>query len=323
MTRSCALLSLIAGLTSATSGWWASATPADDLPFYAALHTRQAPTVDGGLDEACWQTAEMTRPFVAIGGAAVDVATQALACWDREHLYVAFICPEPRMKDLEDRIARADVGRFDESVELFLDAAGDRYSYVQLRVDILGNRDTHRRADLGDSLTPQWAGAVQRGVDAWTVEIAVPFAMLEAAQPGPATLWNWNVNRQRLAHGGPVQWTCWSDTKGGFHSPDRFGRLIFSDFRAWLRFHIRAQVEAVEAEMGDLVSRYPQAADSFLRQIEHLDRLQSEFLEALPEGRVELDSHRAAAYARGLILEASFSAALDEMRLTVLRDVLR
>lgn len=306
----------LAGL--AASGAWAT-----DLPFYAALNTRVAPRVDGVLDDACWQTAEKTRPFVAIGGDAVEVATQAMASWDRTHLYVAFICPEPRMKDLGERIAHKAVRKFDESIELFLDAAHDRFTYLQLRVDILGNRDTHRRNDPDDGLTSQWTGAASRGTDRWTVELAVPFAFLGAPAPHAATLWTWNVNRQRLAHRGPVQWTCWSDTKGGFHSPARFGQLVFTEFRAWLRFYVRGQLDAIEQQMGVLAGRYPRVADNLLARLEELDHRQAEFSGQLAKGRLEGDEERRAGFGQGQAVVAAYDEALAEMRRVVLRDVLR
>lgn len=311
---------IAAGLLSLTG---ALAQTPDDLPYYSALHTREAPRVDGVLDETCWRGAQQTRPFVTIGGAGVDVATRAMACWDRTTLYVAYVCPEPEMAHLEARLARGELGRMDESIELFLDAACDRFTYLQLRVDLLGNRDTHGRNDLADELTGRWRGAVARNAAGWTVEIAVPFALLKAQPPDAGRLWTWNANRQRLAHGGPVEWTCWSDTKGGFHSPARFGQLVFTDFRAWLRFHTKEQIDAVEEQMADLAARYPQVTGEFVARLGTLERERVQMMSDLTARPLSGDDERRAAAARSRALVAAYEAALQEMREVVLRDVLR
>jgi hypothetical protein len=295
---------------------------AGDLPFYAALHTREAPRVDGVLDEPCWLRAEQTASFVQIGGAAAQVESRSLACWDERSLYVAFICAEPLMADLQERIGRGEVQLFDESVEVFLDPACDRYSYLQLRVDVLGNRDTHRRNDPAVELDSQWSGAAGRGVDAWTVEMAVPFAML-GAPPTAGTVWSFNVNRQRIAHLGPVQWTCWSDTKGGFHSPSRFGHLVFTGYQAWLRFHFRSRLDAVEQEMGDLALRFPEVAGALAARLGQLDQQQVAFLGQVGAGEFGGEEDCRALFDRGEAILADYERALDEMRLVVIRDVLR
>jgi hypothetical protein len=314
---------LVAGVVMVLASGWPAGAQAGELPLYTALHTRGAPQLDGILDEACWRNAVRTSPFVVIGGAAAEVATQAMVCWDRDHLYVAYVCAEPLMEDIATRLARQKMNPFDESIELFLNAADDRYSYLQLRVDIMGNRDTHRRNDPANELTGQWSAAVSRRQDHWTVELAVPFALLGVSTPKAARQWSWNANRQRMAHGGPVQWTCWSDTRGGFHSPARFGHMIFTDYRAWLRFHFRGQFDAIEQRMGDLVQRYPQVADSFLRRLQQLDQQQVEFFRQVVEGQSEGEQGRRAVLDRGAELVAAYEQALAEMRLVVLREVLR
>ncbi len=317
------LTATAAGLTLVLAVTWASgAAHAGELPFYAAMCTRTAPHVDGMLDDACWQRAEKTAPFVAIGGAAVGVTTQAMACWDSTQLYLAFVCPEPLMADLAERIAQGKVGPFDESVEVFLDAAADQFSYVQLRVGILGNRDTHRRSDPAEELTGRWIGAARRGADRWTVELAVPFALV-GASPGAGTMFNFNVNRQRLPLAGPVEWTCWSDTKGGFHSPARFGHLVFTDYRAWLRQHFRSRLAAEEQRMGDLVLRFPQVAGQLHAELQRLDQEQGQFLGRVAAGEFKGERDCRTLFDEGETLVEAYERSLDEMRLVVIRDVLR
>lgn len=320
--RAARMLRSVTAVLVLAAGLSCGAVMAGDLPFYAALHTRETPRVDGVLDEPCWQRAEQTAPFAQIGGAAAEVPSRALACWDEGNLYVAFICSEPLMADLQARIGRGEIQPFDESIEVFLDPAHDRYSYLQLRVDVLGNRDTHRRNDPAVEVDCQWTGAAGHGVDAWTVEMAVPFAML-GPRPGADTLWSFNVNRQRMAHRGPVQWTCWSDTRGGFHSPSRFGHLVFTGYQAWLRFHFRSRLDAVEGQMGDLALRFPEVGEALSAQLRQLDQRQAAFLEQAAADEFGGEEDCRSLFDRGEALLAEYGQALDEMRLVVIRDVLR
>jgi cellulose/xylan binding protein with CBM9 domain len=295
---------------------------AGDLPFYAALKTRTAPRVDGVLDDACWRNAEKSAPFVALGGKPVEVKTRAVLCWDDKNLYVAFVCPEPCMKDLTDRIARGDVKPLEESVELFVDSTYDRYTYLQLRVGLLGGRQIRSRFNVANDLANRWTAAVHRAKDKWTVELAVPFDVL-GSPPKVTTLWSFNANRQRLAHRGPVQWTCWSDTKKGFHSPSRFGCLVFADYRPWLRFYFRSRIDAQEQRMGDLALRYPQVADKLLSELERLDRDQAKFFHRVSTAGFKGEQDCRALFDQGGALVSTYEQSVADMRVTVLRDVLR
>ena len=150
----------------------------------------------------------------------------------------------------------------------------------------------------------------------------MPFAMLES-EPGVTTLWSFNVNRQRLAHGGPVQWTCWSDTKGGFHSPSRFGCLVFTEYRAWLRFHFRGRIDGEEQRMGRLALRFPEVGDQLLAELKRLDQEQAAFFERLSARQFRGEQDCRALFDQGTALVNRYGQSLGEMRLTVLRDVLR
>lgn len=249
------LLFVVTGLLIA--GHVGNASASDSLLVYSASKVALAPTIDGILDEECWQNAEQTAPFVKIGGSNSPVETRGRLCWDEGRLYIALVCVEPRTDTLRERIQRGLLGPMEESIEIFIDSDYDQFTYLQFRVGVQGERDTHRGNDMEDSLTARWRGAAAVNADNWTVEAAIPFALL-GRKPSPRALWGLNLNRQRCLDP-QVLWTCWSDTQGGFHSPSRFGHLIFSGYADWLQAYYAGRVSETMEEVTDLLAQHPLA----------------------------------------------------------------
>lgn len=242
------LLLLVAGLLIA--GHVGNASASDSFLVYSASKVAQPPTIDGKLDEECWQSAEQTGPFVKIGGSNSPVETRGRMCWDDGRLYLALVCGEPRMDTLRERLERGLVAPTEESIEIFIDSDYDQFTYLQFRVGVQGERDTHRGNDMDDSLTARWRGAAAVNADNWTVEAAIPFALL-GRKPSPRALWGLNLNRQRCLEP-QVLWTCWSDTQGGFHSPSRFGHLVFTGYTDWLQNYYGGRAADTIGEMTNL-----------------------------------------------------------------------
>ena len=306
------LLSLPAG---------APARAADALPFLAALRTAQPPALDGRLDEPCWQGAEQTPPFVCIGGAAAPVETRGRACWDDTHLYVAVTCGEPLMGVLRERRDKGLLTPMEESVEIFIDTECDRFTYLQLRVGAQGERDTHNRNDIAHDLTPRWRAAAAGHEDHWSIEAAIPFALL-GGRPAPDALWGINFCRQRCIRPEGM-WTCWSDTRGGFHSPDRFGRLVFAPYGEWLGAYFGRRADGLAREMAEMAGAYPQGAAGMRERLPALEARRAEFRGAAAAAAPAGGPQCLAFFERGEALLASYERALDELRLAVIASEFR
>jgi len=82
----------------------------------------QPPTLDGALDDACWQTAGAIREmedFMRVPG--TEVQTTIMVCADADALYFGFDCREPATDALLAETAERDGPAWqDDSVELFL-----------------------------------------------------------------------------------------------------------------------------------------------------------------------------------------------------------
>ena len=100
-------------------------------------------TIDGKIAEPDWRKASPSAPLIGpIGqvheGMAADPAyrTTVRALWDKQNLYLAFVCRGPKyfatLRKHDDPLYTQDV------VEVFLDVAGDMRQYAELQVSPLG-----------------------------------------------------------------------------------------------------------------------------------------------------------------------------------------
>lgn len=200
---------------------------------YEAARIDQRPVIDGHLDEACWQQAPKANSFVRILKGPVQVQqTLFQVVWDDANLYLGITCLEPQPEAIRAEVRSRDLSAVmgDDAVEVFLHPRLDEPQYYQLAANSLGTRYDGRAFD--PSWNAEWQAAASVGEDAWYLECAVSFASL-GAYAAPGAVWGLNVNRDRQA-GGDTEWSGWSDTMGAFHSPERFGRLVFTGASAGL-----------------------------------------------------------------------------------------
>jgi len=183
-----------------------------------------APTLDGKIDEACWQQAGVLDNFLSVkGDRFAEVQTTTRVGLHDGVLYVAARCEEPLMDQLQtDAAPGSTVVWTDDCVELFIDTAGDGKAYAHLIVNAAGVRQDNLPGERG--VQYQWTAAAARGEDFWSIEAAIPLADLDTETPGDGSTWRFNVCRHRLPQ---RELSCWSATLKGFHVPHRFGVLAF------------------------------------------------------------------------------------------------
>ncbi len=201
------------------------AHPSAALPYAPNTYVVQRATasleIDGRLGEADWQAAAWTEDFVDIQGPsqpAPRFRTRAKMLWDSTHFYVAAEMEEPHV--WATLTERDTVIFYDNDFEVFVDPDGDTHLYYELEVNAFGTLwdlllPTPYR-DGGPAIDAWDIRDVEAGVDVqgtlndpsdtdegWTVEIAMPWSILEEAAPEgrpPAPGDRWRVNFSR------VQW---------------------------------------------------------------------------------------------------------------------
>lgn len=196
----------------------------------AAASFRGRPTIDGVLDERCWQTAEpVSKLYPSYPEARVDGATTFLFGHDEKNLYVGVECRDAEMAKLVAEIADRDGSVFREDcVGFFLNPDPEAARVYQIYVSALGtvfdqsitfDENMHYTTDI------TWNGgyevATKRGGDRWTAEIRIPFRELgkSASADHP---WRLNFRRKQQRTQATADWQVPID-----YNPRTFGEMLF------------------------------------------------------------------------------------------------
>ncbi len=180
---------------------------------------RGTPRLDGVLDDAVWTESPPITAFMRHTGEDTSrEPTKAWIAYDDSALYIAFHCPHRPGATLKlDARQRDGDTWLDDSVEVFLDPDHDHRTYVQFCVNAAGLvRDSRGRNAAWNSTARAQA---QQNPEAWSVELAIPFADLELTLQTD-TVWGVNLVRNDRVNGETVTWSL-----GGFHVPTRFGNV--------------------------------------------------------------------------------------------------
>lgn len=263
-------LSLTVGCIGSPDGD-ASVRP-DRRPFNPRSHpvyrTSAPVEVNGRLDESEWAAAPWTADFVDIrgeDGPTPRLRTRAKLLWDDEALYVAARLEDP---NVWGTLTQRDTALFhNNNFEVFIDPDGDTHNYYELEVNALETiwdllllkpyRDGGPAVDAWDIRGLEVGVEVQGTLndpsdtdEGWTVEIALPWRVLEEAAPEgrpPRAGEQWRLNFSRVqwpttvvdgsyrkdidttkAH--PEDNWVWSPQGTiNMHRPERWGIVQFAD----------------------------------------------------------------------------------------------
>jgi hypothetical protein len=227
--------------------------------------------VDGRLDEPAWQAASWTEDFVDILGPSRPTPrfrTRAKMLWDSTNLYIGVELSDP---DVWATITERDAVIFrDNDIEIFIDPDGDTHNYYELEMNALntvwdlllikpyrdGGPAVHSWDIQGLQTAVNVLGTLNDPSDrdkAWTLEIALPFAVLKECIPGkperPLAGDQWRINFSRVEYyldaekgkyakakdantGRPLAEDNWTWTPQGvinIHYPEMWGYVQFSD----------------------------------------------------------------------------------------------
>ncbi|MCM8758831.1 MAG: hypothetical protein NC906_03540 [Candidatus Omnitrophica bacterium] len=199
----------------------------EEESLYECYWLKEAPVIDGKMDDACWQNIPAARCFFLIGGNEFALVKPSVfkAGWDGENFYFGFMASEPETGKIISK--RLDGDKFlwtEDSVELFLfPPDADAWQFI---INAIGSR-WNGRGDTGTTLPLQnWQAKSYIGNDSWSVEVKIPFGIFKKI-PADGEKWKINVGRNNLT--GPVEErvSCWPRIKKSFHEIDNFGTLVF------------------------------------------------------------------------------------------------
>ena len=250
------------------------------IPEYVVHKSLSTLKIYGKLTEPEWQNAAVTQKFVLyVTGAAARLSTRAKFLWDDKYLYIGFICEDPdvwaTMTKRDDLIYKGEV------VEIICDPDGDGLNYFEFQVNPLGtildlllNKPYSKGGvanltwNLDSAKIGVWVDGTLNNLDSvdvqWNCEVALPFKDLAFMGPilhfPPAVGESWRILVTRYDYertGKKDTMVCsWNQTDSrGFHVPEKFGRIIFSDSLAVPLS--TGRVNVVQPISEGLVQNYP------------------------------------------------------------------
>jgi len=197
-----------------------------DVPSVVVPKVSAPPKIDGVLDDAAWQNQQKLMLASSASGASgkhPSQETEAFIVRDDSHLYIAFRCFEPQIDKLRTLEKNCDgYVHGGDSVEVFLSPTTSAKKYYHFMTNLLG---THYDAIgfMATEWNPAWVSKAKTGKGEWTVEIAIPFSILELGDMDE--VWRINLCRNRFAGNQSVEYSCWAPVFFNFHDPLHFGFL--------------------------------------------------------------------------------------------------
>ena len=203
--------------------------------------------IDGDLSEPCWQSASKLPLLNNYDGTPINensFRSYAMTCYDSDNLYIAFVNRDHQIFSYYS--FRDEFLWKEEVVEVFIDTDDFLSTYIELEIspkNVLFDSYITDTANIDLVATPLFDlegwhtgvavhGTINNNSDCdslWTVEMAIPFTSLESDfNIKKIADYIWKINFYRLDRDdlGPTNY-AWSPTYGRFHTPSKFGKIIF------------------------------------------------------------------------------------------------
>ena len=189
---------------------------AAERPTLAATRAMGALRIDGALDDSAWAAAPAVTAFVLTGareGQAPGESTIVKVLYDDTRVVFGIWCSarRPMRASLTPRDQITD----GDHIAMHLDTDGDGQRAYIFGVNPYGVQlDGILTADVDFKWDGVWEAEAQRGVDAWTAEIAVPFRTMRLPQQ-PTRPWRLWVRRESPPWNEVSSWPLYVESKAG------------------------------------------------------------------------------------------------------------
>jgi hypothetical protein len=154
--------------------------------------TATPPSIDGQLDDACWQGIEAVSGFYQydpVNGAKASEETLVWAAYDKKNLYFAFLMKDSHPEKIWAELTPRNRYGGNDSIEVILDTYNDRRTNIEFTVNALGVQR--------NSFETIWKSKAVKRPDGWAAEIAIPFKSLRFST---GEIQTWGINFQRYIH---------------------------------------------------------------------------------------------------------------------------
>ena len=184
-----------------------------------------SPVIDGNLADDCWQHAMVVDTFkIAELKTTVPDKTEVFLGYDAEALYVGFRCVQEEPSIIANQTRRDGSFQYEDHVAVYLDTHHDRRRSYCFAVSPLGTQQDDKQGDL--AWDGEWIAAAIVGPSVWTVEMRIPFDILDLPQSAKQT---WGLNLVRR-HQSLDRTSIWADTGVNVSDANQFGTLTNLEF---------------------------------------------------------------------------------------------
>lgn len=198
------------------------------------VYTPHKPTIDGYLDDSCWEMAKRTPSAIADGFVYRDLGefpalepTIVYTAYDDKFIYFAFECYKEDVDEIvADLLVRDSSLWYDDHIQVIIDTNCDRSSAYyfgvtpeNVQMDGYVAKDGELENENWDCV---WYSATQINDEGWVAEIAIPFRALMFEMKEEK---EWGINFFRLDRKQGDQ-TIWRDTGGDLYNVSRYGTMI-------------------------------------------------------------------------------------------------
>ena len=213
----------------------------DKVKVICASRAETPPVIDGVLDDACWQNAEVHDDFISLIPGRSYRTTMRLA-YDDKNLYLGTECfwdDVGRLKKLVDEMKAkpnfsegfVDIANFTNgcSLELFLDPGATMRNHYQVVFNAAGQICGQFKQNW-DPFSARPNCRVKITETGWTAEMVFPDQGIRKGDFLPGKEWGFNLARNDE----PNLAVCiWKEVGAVFNEPKQFGRLIIGDYETW------------------------------------------------------------------------------------------
>jgi hypothetical protein len=156
-------------------------------PAGIEIHRSAAPIqIHGDLSDPGWNGAARIETFAETSpgdNIRPPVSTVVFVAYDRQYLYLGFLCPDPEPARIRaPHVDRDNISTSDDSVTVLLDTRGGRRSAVEFRVNPRGQQTdgVFEDASASEDLTPDFFFDSDARISAsgWQAEMRIPFSSL-------------------------------------------------------------------------------------------------------------------------------------------------
>ena len=196
-----------------------------DSQTIEAVKFQTPPTVDGKLDDGCWQRVTVVDEFkIAELETTVPDKTEVSLGFDDEALYIGFRCVQEEPSMIANQTRRDGSFQYEDHIAVYLDTHHDRHRSYCFAVSPLGIQRDEKQGDLG--WDGEWFAAAIVESSVWTVEVKIPFEILDLSQSEKQT---WGLNLVRR-HQSLDRTSIWADTGVNVSDANQFGTLTHLEF---------------------------------------------------------------------------------------------